>query len=109
MRNWAPLESQRDHSDQLDQLSANGNDSRSHNLSRCDAKRVCVFVRPHRIVLAMHGYPPSGTRQTEKISNEPLMDWWSFQGPKLLITGVCVCMCVCVPGQGCVLHSASSV
>lgn len=57
----------------------------------------------------MHECPPRGRERLKKISNEPVMDWWPSQSPKLLITEVCVAVCVGVPGQACVLHSASSV
>lgn len=87
-RIWAPLESQCDHPDQLDQLSGGGKDRTSHCLS-------CVHM------------PSEGLKKT---GNEPVMDRRPCWNPGLLITAVrWVCVCVCVPGQGCVLHRASSV
>lgn len=73
-RIWAPLESQCDHPDQLDQLSGGGKDRTSHCLS-------CVHM------------PSEGLKKT---GNEPVMDRRPCWNPGLLITAVrWVCVCVC--------------
>ena len=53
---------------------------------------VCVCVCPQLHI--SHARVPS--ERLKKISNEPVMDWWPSQSPKLLITEVCVSVCVCV-------------